>query len=47
MTMLLDGKMKLVHFVDNDEGQLFNLDTDPKEQINLWGDPALATTRAA
>lgn len=47
MTMLLVGKMKLVHFVDIDEGQLLNLDTDPKEQINLWDDPAFATTRAS
>lgn len=46
MTMVLDGKIKLVHFVDSDEGQLFDLDNDPKEQINLWDDPSYASTRA-
>lgn len=46
MTMLLDGQMKLVHFIDSDEGQLFDLARDPKEQTNLWDDPAYATARA-
>jgi arylsulfatase A-like enzyme len=46
MTMLLDGKMKLVHFVDSEEGQLFDLSTDPKEQINLWDDPTHAATKS-
>ena len=45
MTMVLDGKMKLVHFVDADEGMLFNLATDPDEQTNLWSDPRYAETR--
>ena len=31
MTMIRDGFMKLVHFVDSDEGQLFNLADDPDE----------------
>ena len=45
MTMLLDGKIKLVHFVDSDEGQLFDLATDQKEQVNLWDEPSYAATR--
>jgi hypothetical protein len=44
--MLLDGQMKLVHFIDSDDGQLFDLVTDPKEQNNLWNDPEHAQTRA-
>ena len=31
---------KLVHFLDSDEGQLFDLGNDPGEVVNLWGDPA-------
>jgi len=46
MTMIRDGFMKLVHFVDSDEGQLFNLAEDPDELINLWDDPEHETTRA-
>jgi len=45
MTMLLDGPMKLVHFVDSDDGQLFDLASDPTEAVNLWNDPAHAETR--
>ncbi|MEP0962479.1 MAG: sulfatase-like hydrolase/transferase [Roseobacter sp.] len=45
MTMLLDGQMKLVHFVDSSQGQLFDLQKDPAEQINLWDDPMHAKTR--
>lgn len=46
MTMILDERLKLVHFVDSDQGQLFDLDSDPNEQINLWDEPAYAQTRA-
>ena len=46
MTMIRDGAMKLVHFVDSDQGQLFDLDNDPQERNNLWDDPAYADTRA-
>ena len=46
MTMVLDGEMKLVQFIDDDFGQLFDLATDPLEQHNLWDDPAHAATRA-
>ena len=46
MTMLLDEKMKLVHFVDSDDGQLFDLASDPTEEVNLWDDPEFAKTKA-
>jgi len=39
MTMVRTDDWKLVHFVDHDEGQLFNLNEDPEETENLWGDP--------
>jgi choline-sulfatase len=45
MTMVLDGTMKLVHFVDDNEGMLFDLAADPDEQHNLWNDPDHAETR--
>ena len=38
MTMIREGDWKLVHFVDCDEGQLFNLAADPDERKNLWDD---------
>ncbi len=37
--MLRDGQFKYVHFV-NAAPQLFNLKTDPRELVNLAGDPA-------
>lgn len=40
MTMVREGPWKLVHFVDHDDGQLFNLDDDPGERRSLWHDPA-------
>ncbi len=46
MTMILDGTFKLVHFVDSDEGMLFDLEHDPNEQTNLWDDPAHLETRS-
>lgn len=46
MTMLLYDKMKLVHFVDSEEGQLFDLTSDPTEEVNLWNDPEHAATKA-
>jgi arylsulfatase len=39
MTMIHEGDWKLVHFVDCDEGQLFNLASDPDERDNLWDQP--------
>ncbi len=46
MTMIRDGAMKLVHFVDSDDGQLFDLENDPDERVNLWSEPEYAATRA-
>ena len=45
MTMIRDQRWKLVHFVDSDEGQLFDLDADPREALNLWDDPAHRETK--
>lgn len=45
MTMVRDGAWKLVHFVDHDTGQLFNLESDPNELRNLWAEPEHAPTR--
>lgn len=36
MTMVRNNNWKLVHFVDTDEGQLFDLGNDPDEFNNLW-----------
>ena len=39
MTMVRDQTHKLVHFLDQPEGQLFDLVADPDELENLWNDP--------
>jgi len=39
VTMVRTEDWKLVHFVDYDEGQLFDLNGDPDEVENLWDDP--------
>ena len=44
MTMVRGHKWKLVHFLDAPYGQLFDLQNDPDEMINLWDDPS-ATAR--
>lgn len=44
--MVMLENRKLVHFVDCDEGRLFDLTTDPGERVNLWDDPAFATRKA-
>ena len=36
---------KLVHFLGEDEGQLFDLRNDPHEERNLWNDPDAAPIR--
>ncbi len=36
MTMVRSQTHKLVHFVNSDEGQLFDLENDPNEVHNLW-----------
>ena len=45
MTMIRDERWKLVHFLDQDYGQLFDLAADPGEINNLWDDAALADVK--
>ncbi|MGI9442759.1 MAG: sulfatase family protein [Rubripirellula sp.] len=40
MTMVRSKTHKLVHFLDEPHGQLFDLIADPNEVTNLWDDPA-------
>ena len=40
MTMARDENLKLVEFIDSDEGQLFDLRTDPHEEHSVWDDPS-------
>ena len=42
MTMVRDRHWKLVHFLDEQDGQLFDLQADPDEVRNLWNDDASA-----
>ncbi len=42
MTMVRDQTHKLVHFVDQPDGQLFDLVADPDELQNLWDDESAA-----
>jgi arylsulfatase A-like enzyme len=42
MTMIRRGRWKLVHYVDYEEGQLYDLEEDPGERVNRWSDPACA-----
>jgi arylsulfatase A-like enzyme len=39
MTMVRDKQWKLVHFLDEPFGQLFDLVNDPEEVSNLWDSP--------
>jgi arylsulfatase A-like enzyme len=39
MTMVRSEDWKLVHFLGESYGQLFNLTADPEENIDLWNDP--------
>ena len=45
MTMVRSKDWKLVHFLGSDEGQLFDLRSDPHEEKNLWSDATVASTR--
>ena len=47
MTMVRSRDWKLVHFLGEDEGQLFDLVNDPAEVHNLWHDPAGAERKRA
>ncbi len=44
-TMIRSRRYKLVHFAEQDYGQLFDLEADPGELHNRWGDVALATVK--
>jgi arylsulfatase len=46
MTMVRSNEWKLVHFIDEDDGQLFDLVNDPDEVKNLWSDPDYADTKS-
>jgi arylsulfatase A-like enzyme len=37
--MVRSREWKLVHFLDADYGQLFDLRNDPEEMRNRWNDP--------
>ncbi|MCA9179593.1 MAG: sulfatase-like hydrolase/transferase [Planctomycetales bacterium] len=46
MTMVRDHNWKLVHFLDEQDGQLFDLQADPDELHNLWNHPEAAEQQA-
>ncbi len=46
MTMVRSKEWKLVHFLDECYGQLFNLNEDPQEVNNLWDDKDSAGAKA-
>lgn len=46
MTMVRDGRYKLVEFSDHDKGQLFDLEMDPHEEHDLFDDPDFAGERS-
>lgn len=46
MTMVRSKEWKLVHFLDEPFGQLFDLAHDPQEVRNLWDDPAYGSVKA-
>ena len=45
MTMVRSTTHKLVHFLDEPHGQLFDLVADPNEVNNLWDDPGATTVK--
>ena len=47
VSMVRSTDWKLVHFIDEPHGQLFNLRDDPDEINNLWDDPAAADAKHA
>lgn len=42
LTMVRSRTLKLVHYKGADYGQLFDLEADPAEKTDRWGDPAYA-----
>lgn len=45
VTMVRSERWKLVHFLDEDVGQLFDLAGDPHEEHNRWSEPSLRGVR--
>lgn len=45
MTMVRDDRWKLVEFIDHEDGQLFDLEDDPHEMVNLWESAAHRSQR--
>ncbi|MEO2010381.1 MAG: sulfatase-like hydrolase/transferase [Pirellulaceae bacterium] len=45
MTMVRSDQWKIVHFMEQDYGQLFNLADDPNETNDLWDQPADQQTK--
>ena len=46
MTMVRSQDWKLVHYLGEDFGQLFNLKDDPRENVDLWSDASASTQKA-
>ncbi len=46
MTMVRDERWKLVTFGDQSDGQLYDLEADPEERVNLFASPESAHERA-
>lgn len=47
LTMVRSKTHKLVHFINRDDGQLFDLESPAGETKNLWDDPASAEIKQA
>jgi arylsulfatase A-like enzyme len=47
MTMVRTKRYKLVHFLNEDFGQLFDLENDPEEANNLWSSTTHGAVRQA
>jgi arylsulfatase A-like enzyme len=45
VTMVRNREFKLVHYLDADYGELYDLRADPAETRNLWNSPEYATTK--
>jgi arylsulfatase A-like enzyme len=46
MSMIRGDRWKLVHFLNSEAGQLFDLHTDPLEEHNLWDDPQFGSIKS-
>jgi len=45
MTMIRGHRWKLVHYLGNDDGELYDLQSDPGEHVNLWAAPSYRDRR--